>query len=250
MSPAACSTSSPATFVLALQQAATVHPVRGTTRPITTTGMQEPIPDSSASHAARDEQLALLIADSAGGDGRAFERFYNLTVRYAMAVARRIAGPALAEDVLSDSYFQAWQHAQRFDAARGSALTWLLTITRSRALDRVRQEALRHGGLGGPPEFDAGTIETSTDPGPEALLDSLQARTRLAGALSRLSPNERWVLGLAYFRDCTQTEIAALTGMPLGTVKSLVTRAQHKLREALEDRTVPPLPLAGHRRSA
>ncbi len=52
-------------------------------------------------------------------------------------------------------------------------------------------------------------------------------------ALARLSANERWVLGLAYFRDCTQTEIAALTGLPLGTVKSLVTRAQHKLRETL-----------------
>ena len=63
----------------------------------------------------------------------------------------------------------------------------------------------------------------------------MEASSRLHAALAQLSANERWVLGLAFFRDCSQSEIAAATGMPLGTVKSLVTRAQHKLRETLAE---------------
>lgn len=205
--------------------------------------MPEPVPDIAphpAGSASRDEQLAALVTASASGDAQAFERFYNCTVRHALAVVRRIAGDVHAEDVLSDCYFQAWQNAGRFDAQRGSALTWLLTMARSRALDRLRQEALRHGGLAGAPRFDADTHEESSTPGPEALLDSLQTCTALRAALARLSANERWVLGLAYFRDCTHAQIAAQTGLPLGTVKSLITRAQHKLRQVLQPAAPAP----------
>jgi RNA polymerase sigma-70 factor (ECF subfamily) len=194
--------------------------------------MQEP--DPLASNAARDELLAAQLHAAAGGDGRAFESFYNSTARYTMAVVRRIAGDVHAEDVLSDCYFQAWRNAKQFDAARGSALTWLLTMARSRALDRLRQEMLRHGGMTGAPEFDADSGDHGDEPGPEQLLESVEAGTRLHAALSHLSPNERWVLSLAYFREHSQSEVATMTGLPLGTVKSLINRAQHKLREALQ----------------
>jgi len=196
--------------------------------------MQEHAIDLPGSTAARDEQWAALLQAAAGGDARAFEAFYDATVRYAMAVVRRIAGDGHAEDVVADCYFQAWRNAGQFDAGRGSALTWLLTMARSRALDRLRQETLRHGGLAGAPEFDADESQPTLDPGPDQLLESVEACTRLHTALSQLSANERWVLGLAYFRDRTQSEIATLTGLPLGTVKSLITRAQHKLRETLQ----------------
>src|SRR5438105_9083796 len=182
----------------------------------------------------RDRQLATLLKSAAGGNARAFDAFYTATVHHAMALARRIAGSAYAEDVLADAYFQAWREAARFDANRGSAMTWLLTMTRTRALDRLRQETLRHGGRTGAPEHDADTAQASADPGPPDLLESVQARSRLHGLLAQLAPNERWVLGLAYFRDHTQAEIAQITGMPLGTVKSLVNRAQHKLREEFD----------------
>ena len=198
--------------------------------------MPEQVIDVSGSTAARDGELAALLKAAAGGDARAFEAFYNATARHAMAVVRRIAGDAHAEDIVADCYFQAWRNAGRFDAERGSALTWLLTMARSRALDRMRQETLRHGGLTGAPAFDADSqaAEPGHDPGPDQLLESVEACTRLHAALAQLSANERWALGLAYFRDHTQSEIATLTGLPLGTVKSLITRAQHKLREALQ----------------
>jgi RNA polymerase sigma-70 factor (ECF subfamily) len=178
-------------------------------------------------------QLAALLAAAAAGDARAFENFYNLTVRHAGAVVRRIVGDNHLEDVLSDTYFQAWREASRFNAQRGSARAWLITIARSRALDRLRQESLRHGGLSGAPEQDAREDEDRHQPGPEDLLAGIEARSQLHAAVARLSANERWVLGLAYFRDLNHSEIAALTGLPLGTVKSLISRSQHKLRDAL-----------------
>jgi RNA polymerase sigma-70 factor (ECF subfamily) len=196
--------------------------------------MEAPATNPQAANAVRDERLAGQLRAAAGGDARAFEAFYDGTVRYAMALVRRIAGQALAEDVLSDCYFQAWRDAGRFDPARGSALTWLLTMARSRALDRLRQETLRHGGQAGAPAFDADETEAAPSPGPEQLLESVEACSALHSALAQLSANERWVLGLAYFRDHSQSEIASLTGLPLGTVKSLINRAQHKLREVLQ----------------
>jgi RNA polymerase sigma-70 factor (ECF subfamily) len=196
-------------------------------------GMEQPSNEREA-QCARDEMLAGLLRAAAGGDGRAFEQFYDATARQALGLVRRIAGDAHAEDVLADSYFQAWRSAAQFDASRGSALTWLLTLARSRALDRLRQETLRHGGLSGAPEFDADELQQPGAVGPDALLESVEARSRLHEALGTLAPNERWVLGLAYFREFSQSEIASITGMPLGTVKSLMTRAQHKLREALQ----------------
>jgi RNA polymerase sigma-70 factor, ECF subfamily len=196
--------------------------------------MQEPVIDSDNSNAARDEQLAGLLRAAAAGDAGAFESFYNSTARYAMAVVRRIAGEVHAEDVLSDCYFQAWRNAKQFDGERGSALGWLLTMARSRAIDRLRQETLRHGGLSGAPEFDPESSDSGQGRGPEQVLESAEAGSRLHAALSHLSANERWVLGLAFFREHSQSEIADITGLPLGTVKSLVTRAQHKLRETLQ----------------
>src|SRR6185369_2344929 len=172
MSTLACAAASRSTFMLAF-------------RP----GMQQPVIDPVKTNAARDAQLAGLLRAAAGGDGAAFESFYNGTSRYAMAVVRRIAGDVHAEDVLSDCYLQAWRSAKDFDAGRGSPLSWLLTMARSRALDRMRQETLRHGGLSGAPEFDPDSSETGQDPGPEQLLESVEAGSRLHAALSLLSAN-------------------------------------------------------------
>ncbi|MEZ0307975.1 MAG: RNA polymerase sigma factor [Ramlibacter sp.] len=192
--------------------------------------MSDPLP---ALPAARDLQLAALLKAAAGGDARAFESFYNDTFKHALAVVRRIVGSAHSDDVLADCYFQVWRSAGQFDAGRGNALTWLLTLARSRALDRLRLEAVRHGGLAGAPEFDADG-DSHDGPGPDDLLESVERCSRLHAALAALSANERWVLGLAYFREHSQAEIDTITGLPLGTVKSLINRAQHKLRETLQ----------------
>ena len=209
----------------------------------------KPLPESLPpcnTDAARDTRHAVLLAATAQGDANAFEQFYTLTIGVATAVVRRVSGNNHTEDVLSDAYFQAWQQVSLFDPQRGSALSWFLTIARSRALDRWRVESVRHGGQSGAPDFDAQALEDESGIGPDTLLESTQASSRLHAALTRLSSNERWVLGLAYFRELTHTEIATLTGLPLGTIKSLINRSQHKLREAMASAastTTAPKPL-------
>jgi RNA polymerase sigma-70 factor, ECF subfamily len=190
-------------------------------------------PNADTVNALRDQQFAQLLSAASKGDAQAFERFYQCTVNYAHLIACRVAGNNHCDDVLSDAYFQAWRDASRFDATRGNALSWLLVIVRSRALDRLRAENHRHGGLDGAPDVDSATIEEMDVPGPETLLESVQTASQLHQAMLRLSASERWVLALAYFRDHTQSEISAMTGLPLGTVKSLLTRSQQKLREML-----------------
>lgn len=185
--------------------------------------------------AERDQRLAALLAAAARGDTTAFEAFYDATYAYARTVARRVLAGGDTDDLLADAYFEAWRKAASFDAARGSAVTWLLTVVRSRALDLLRQRA-SHPSVGGQ---DAGDDEAAAgaaagaDSDPGERLWRHEAGGRLHAAVQALSPPERWALGLAYWRELSHAEIAAATGWPLGTVKSHLLRAQHKLREAL-----------------
>jgi len=188
-----------------------------------------PEPPVDPQRRARDERLAHLLARSAGGDAQAFEAFYDASVVHARTLARRILRDAEIDDVLAEAFFQAWRDAARFDAARGSAMAWLLTIVRTRALDLLRQRQIRGQGA------DVEPADVVSDaPGPPDLLAQAQAGTRLHGALGQLSQQERWLLGLAYYREHTHVQIAAATALPLGTVKSVLLRAQHKLRALLE----------------
>ncbi len=184
---------------------------------------------------ARNRELATFIAAAATGDARAFEMFYERSIHFTTGIARRIVGNNFLEDVLSDAYFQAWRDASRFDASRGNAMSWIITITRSRALDRLRQENVRHGGMSGAPEAVADDAADEFTPGPDSLLEQLQSASALHRAMATLSVNERWCLALAYYREHSHPEIAAFTGLPLGTVKSLINRSQQKLRELLSD---------------
>lgn len=179
----------------------------------------------------RNQVLRRLIAAAAMGDCRAFEDFYKSTARWLLARVRRIAGDAHAEDVMAEVYLQVWRSLPLYREDRGQPLAWLATIARSRALDRMRCERRAHGGqLDAPSEpFE----EEGHELGPEQLLAVAERDRLLKVSMGALSPKEQLVLGMAYFRDCTQIEIAALTGMPLGSVKTLMTRSQRKLRVSI-----------------
>ena len=184
----------------------------------------------------RDAELARLLQAAATGNANAFERLYDQTIGYVQALLRRMLPHGDIEDVVAELYFQAWRDAASFDAERGSAVTWLLTIARSRALDLMRHRKAS-------PEVASGGEQAAVDaasidaPGPLDLLASMQANTRLHHALSQLSAQERWVLGLAYYRELSHREVSAATGLPLGSVKSLILRAQAKLRALLAEST-------------
>jgi RNA polymerase sigma-70 factor (ECF subfamily) len=176
----------------------------------------------------RNQSLKVLIRAAAGGDIKAFEKLYNNTAGWLLARVRRIVGEAHAEDVLAEVFLQVWRSLPVYEETRGEPTAWLATIARSRALDRVRTEVRSHGGrLEAPATPD---VEESHDAGPEHLLAVAERDRLLRISMDALSPKEQLVLGMAYFRDCTQNEIAALTGLPLGSVKTLMTRSQRKLR--------------------
>jgi RNA polymerase sigma-70 factor, ECF subfamily len=188
----------------------------------------------SVNRSEADFKLAAQLVAAAAGDVRAFELFYQSSVGRAYAMVRRIVGHYWVEDVLADAYFQAWRDLASFDPERGSAMGWVLSIARSRALDKLRSEKLR-----GAQQMDEDTALQLTDilaelPSAETLLQISRENSRLNQAVQQLNPNERWVLALAYFRDLSQTEIAVQTGLPLGTVKSLISRSHRKLKAQLE----------------
>lgn len=174
----------------------------------------------------RDQRLAGCLLAAAAGSGSDFEAFYDATIGYARALARRILQGADLEDALADAYLDAWRQAGRFDPDRGSPVTWLLGIVHSRALDLWRRRGAAPAAVDEPEDGGA-------DPGER--LWQRESGQRLAQALGTLSAHERWVLALAYFRDLSHAQIALTTGLPLGTVKSLILRGQGKLRTLLAD---------------
>jgi RNA polymerase sigma factor (sigma-70 family) len=185
---------------------------------------------TEAARAERDGALAALLQQACAGSTSAFEAFYDQTFGYAQALARRMLGRrAELDDVLSSAYFQVWRELSRFDAQRGSAVTWLLTIVRSRALDTLRLARSDPD----PAFLDEAAAIPSDEPAPDELLQSAQTGSRLHAALATLNAQERWVLALAYFREMSHGQVASVTGLPLGTVKSLILRAQGKLRNKL-----------------
>jgi RNA polymerase sigma-70 factor, ECF subfamily len=161
------------------------------------------------------------------GDADALRTLNARYGRMLAALARRIVGSdSDAEEVAADVLWQAWRSAGAFDPARGSVSVWLVTLGRSRAIDRLRALKAREVG----PEMNdpAGATE---DPGAE--IDVAKRAARVRSALSALEANEKTALEMAYYSDLSQSEIAEKLGIPLGTVKTRMRSAMIKLRKAL-----------------
>jgi RNA polymerase sigma-70 factor (ECF subfamily) len=177
---------------------------------------------------------AALVARMRAGDERALGELYDRWEDAVRVCALSIVDEsAEAEDVVEDVFWQAWRQSARFDAERGSVSAWLLTIARSRALDRARARR-RSRETSGLEELEHSGIEASvaqSDP----LVDAERGeRSRMVRrALHDLPAEQRESLELAYFEGLSQTEIAAKTGNPLGTVKTRMRLAMQKLRESL-----------------
>jgi RNA polymerase sigma factor (sigma-70 family) len=174
------------------------------------------------------DALVALIQRFAAGDEQALARFYDLTVTRVYGLARSITDSAAdADDVACETYVQVWNDACRFDPARGSALGWLLSIARSRALDLRRRRHARARA----DASEAHDLQTAAPP--EDLLTLMESGTAVHAAVARLSPLRRQLVALAFFRGLTHAEIAATLDLPLGTVKSHLRRALGALRETL-----------------
>jgi RNA polymerase sigma-70 factor (ECF subfamily) len=174
-----------------------------------------------------------LMAAIAQGDSVAFKTFYDRhsPAVYALAV-RMLRSPQDAEQLLTDVFFEIWSARDRYDMDRANPLTYLMRLTRSRAIDRLRRK--------GPP----GTRATSLDPAegidvpinstPSAAAETAEERRRVAAALGALDQDHRKIIECAYFDGLSHAEIAQRLNKPLGTVKSSIRLGLAKLKDLLK----------------
>lgn len=139
-----------------------------------------------------------------------------------------------AEDVLQEVFVQVWQRAADFDAARGRPFTWLVTLARSRAIDRLRANASRDRTAAAVEDDNSQAASENLNPLDEAVKS--ERRERIREALNEIPEAQRRVLLLAYFEGLTQSEIAAKLNEPLGTVKTRTRSALFRLRELLQNK--------------
>ena len=180
---------------------------------------------------ARDQDWVVLIRRIAVGDQAAMAALYDATSRLVYSLVLRIlVDPSTAEEVLLDTYTQVWRQAANYDCDRGTPLAWLMTIGRSRALDRLRagwQEHQRREPL------DAASSAISQTANPEEATANDERRRIVGAALTSLAPEQREVIELAYYSGLSHSEIALQIGLPLGTVKTRIRLGMNKLREQL-----------------
>jgi RNA polymerase sigma-70 factor, ECF subfamily len=176
-----------------------------------------------------------MLRAVARGDESAFAKIYDRYSPILLGLLLRIVrNRPEAEDVLQEVFLQVWQQARSFDPARGRAFTWLVTLARSRAIDRLRsvdsrERAAQRSAEESPPAAEAQTWAED---------DAIRAERAEAvrGALAELPEEQRQVLVLAYLEGMTQSEIAAAKNQPLGTVKTRTRTGLKRLSEALRSR--------------
>jgi RNA polymerase sigma-70 factor (ECF subfamily) len=175
---------------------------------------------------------AELLRQIAGGDEVALASLYDRYKSILFSLILRILhSQSEAEDILQDVFIQVWNKASDFDEARGRPFTWLVTLSRSRSIDRLRQLNSRERTA---TEASRAAPEEWTDAETDAIKSEQSEVVR--AALAELPEDQRRTLLLAYFEGLTQTEIAARLNAPLGTVKTRMRSGMIKLRELLGDK--------------
>ena len=188
--------------------------------------------DGIAGERRADTAVVRRIAE---GERAAMAELYYRYADVVFSLACRIVGvPADAEDVVQEVFTQAWRQAGRYDAGRASAAAWLLNMTRSRAIDRLRANKTRLQVSG---DDDRIAVTPAAGQDQEAHAIGAERAERVRTALSRLGDAQRQALDLAYFGGLTHGEIAARLHEPHGTIKTRIRTGLLKLREALMERT-------------
>jgi RNA polymerase sigma-70 factor (ECF subfamily) len=202
-----------------------------------------PAPDSAPGRGRESDPEIdrALVRRMQAGDQRALSEFYDRWFPVVNCLVSRMVKSATdVEDVVEETFWQAWRQADRFAEDRGSVQTWLLTIARSRALDRLRSLKRRRedsiDDVAAPPSSAIASADSPLPPSSsDPLLDAElhERRVLVREALAELPREQREALELGYFGGLSQSEIAERTGLPLGTVKTRMRLALLKLRDRL-----------------
>jgi RNA polymerase sigma-70 factor (ECF subfamily) len=195
-----------------------------------------PLPDGAPQGAPspgtqrESARLADLLTRASRGDEAAFAEFYDATSARAYGLALRVVrNPAHAEEVAQEAYLDAWRHSSRYEAGRGSAAGWLLTIVHRKAVDRVRSvESATHRDE----TWNRESAPVEHDQTAESAHASLEA-ARVRNAVATLTDVQRTAVELTYFGGYTHTEVAALLDVPLGTAKTRIRDGLIRLRDLM-----------------
>lgn len=183
-----------------------------------------------------------LIDRIRNGDQAALGEFYDRASPLVYGLCLRIVRePSIAEEITLDVFMQVWNHSAAYDETRGNPEAWLLVIARSRSLDCLRSgRRARSIERATSQSIERIEVEPAVDVLPSVDADSSERRRIVAAALEKVSLEEREVLGCAFYRGMSHTEIATHLRQPLGTVKSRIRSGLSKLR-----RTLAPLAAGG-----
>ena len=179
--------------------------------------------------------LLSVIRRIGSADPEALGELYDATSSAVFGLVRRILGDySAAEEVTIDVYTQVWRLALAYSEEKGTPATWLLMIARSRAIDHLRSRARRTKEQERPIEiaFD----HSHPGPDPETAAISGNRRQIVRDILANLEPEQVTMLQLAFFDGLSHSEIAASTGIPLGTVKTRIRAGMMRMRKLLEER--------------
>lgn len=187
-------------------------------------------PAGDALSGTRDESNEELLALVATGDKAAFARLYDATASRLFGLVRRLLiDSAQAEEVTQEVYLEIWQSAPRYEASRGSAIAWMLTLAHRRAVDRIRsaQSSRDRDMKIGIRDFDREY---------DHVVETVEVRVeseRVQRALDKLTELQRQAVTLAYFKGLSHSEVAALLHVPIGTVKTRLRDGMIRLRDEM-----------------
>jgi len=175
-------------------------------------------------------ELIWLLGAVARGDEAAFERVYGATRAKLYGVLLRILGkPALAEEVMEETYLKVWKLADQFDPATASPITWLVAIARNRAIDIVR----KGGSISIDDEPEAPEAPPAEAPAPLARREMTAELKRLLSCLGRLDPEKQRIVLLAYYSGWSRDQLASKLDIPVTTIRTWLRRSLLEIRECM-----------------
>jgi RNA polymerase sigma-70 factor, ECF subfamily len=175
-----------------------------------------------------------LLARVAKGDQQAYSQLYDHSSTLLFTLAVRILGNhEEAADLLQDVYLEVWRKVSRYDVGRGTPIAWLVTLTKSRAIDRLRARTPRGHRVTSP--LEVAPAAQAADPGPSSFETQADQELRIAvaAAVAGLPQAQQHAIELAYYEGLSHHEIAERLNQPLGTVKTRIKLGMSKLKDSL-----------------
>lgn len=197
-----------------------------------------PSPNPGIAH-PEDAHLLRLMNEVSQGSAAAFDELYEKVKPILLATVYKVLNNREdAEDVCQEVLLKVWERGNLFDGSKGRPLTWLRTLARNRAIDRLRSKQ-RRAGLNDRYREEADTPINTTSPALTEVVSVREDAALVRDAVIQLTPEQQEVLQLTYFGGLTQAEVANRLGQPLGTVKARIRRGVKTLRERMVPTLLP-----------